>query len=92
MGLGYWTCEKLYYSDTGAILTDRTWDYHLPEARDIPQDFRVYFKRNSYSNELILGSKGKGKIGIIYFGKLFLFICMYSILYSSTLFLAHHYV
>lgn len=58
MGLGYWTCEKLVYGENGAILTDRTWDYHVPEARDIPQDFRVYFKKNSFSNELILGSKG----------------------------------
>lgn len=59
MGQGYWTCEKLAYdAETGAILTDRTWDYHLPEARDIPQDFRVSFLKESYSNALILGSKG----------------------------------
>ncbi|KAJ8719963.1 hypothetical protein PYW07_012006 [Mythimna separata] len=61
MGLGYWTCEKLVYGENGALLTDRTWDYHVPEARDIPQDFRVYFKKNSFSNELILGSKGTGE-------------------------------
>lgn len=59
MGLGYWTCEKLYYSDTGEILTDRTWEYTVPEARDIPQDFRIYLKKNSFSNDLILGSKCK---------------------------------
>ncbi|CAD0197572.1 unnamed protein product [Chrysodeixis includens] len=61
MGLGYWTCERLVYSETGAVLTDRTWDYHVPQARDIPQDFRVSFKKNSYSNEVILGSKGTGE-------------------------------
>lgn len=59
MSLGYWTCEKLVYdSENGALLTDRSWDYHLPEARDIPQDFRVTLK-NSYSTDFILGSKGK---------------------------------
>ncbi|XP_026741742.1 xanthine dehydrogenase/oxidase-like [Trichoplusia ni] len=61
MGLGYWTCERLVYSEDGAMVTDRTWDYHVPQARDIPQDFRVYFKKNSYSNEVILGSKGTGE-------------------------------
>ncbi|XP_063894693.1 xanthine dehydrogenase/oxidase [Helicoverpa armigera] len=61
MGLGYWTCEKLVFADTGEILTNRTWDYHVPEARDIPQDFRVYLKKNSYSNDVILSSKATGE-------------------------------
>ncbi|XP_022827163.1 xanthine dehydrogenase 1-like [Spodoptera litura] len=61
MASGYWTCEKLVYdSENGALLTDRSWDYHLPEARDIPQDFRVTLK-NSYSHDYILGSKGIGE-------------------------------
>ncbi|XP_022826463.1 xanthine dehydrogenase 1-like [Spodoptera litura] len=64
MGLGYWTCERLQYAETGQILTDRTWDYHIPQARDIPQDFRVYFKKNSYSNDIILGSKATGEPAI----------------------------
>ncbi|KAH9639141.1 hypothetical protein HF086_018209 [Spodoptera exigua] len=61
MGVGYWTCEKLVYNpDNGAVITDRSWDYHLPEARDIPQDFKVTLK-NFYSNDFILGSKGVGE-------------------------------
>ncbi|KAJ8719962.1 hypothetical protein PYW07_012005 [Mythimna separata] len=60
MGLGYWTCEKLVYDEAGDILTDRSWDYHLPEARDIPQQFNITCA-NLFSNDLILGSKGVGE-------------------------------
>ncbi|CAG4933320.1 unnamed protein product [Parnassius apollo] len=62
MGLGYWTCENLVYNrDTGELLSNRSWDYWVPQARDIPQDFRIYFKKKSYSNDAILGSKATGE-------------------------------
>ncbi|KAJ8719323.1 hypothetical protein PYW08_011498 [Mythimna loreyi] len=61
MGLGYWTCENLVYAPTGELLTDRTWNYHPPLARDIPQDWRVYFRKNSYSSDDIFGSKCIGE-------------------------------
>ncbi|XP_052737986.1 uncharacterized protein LOC112054963 isoform X1 [Bicyclus anynana] len=61
-GLGYWTSEHLvYHPDTGELLTDRTWEYWIPQALDIPQDFRVYFRRRSFSNEVILGAKATGE-------------------------------
>ncbi|XP_045499718.1 xanthine dehydrogenase 1-like [Colias croceus] len=62
MGLGYWTTEELKYDqDTGELLTDRTWNYKVPLARDIPQDFRIYFRKKSFSNEVILGAKATGE-------------------------------
>ncbi|KAL0829108.1 hypothetical protein ABMA28_003962 [Loxostege sticticalis] len=62
MGIGYWTSERAVYDkNTGELLSDRTWDYHVPLARDIPQDFRVYLKKKSYSSPLILGSKVTGE-------------------------------
>ncbi|XP_022827043.1 xanthine dehydrogenase-like [Spodoptera litura] len=60
-GIGFWTCEDLVYAPTGELLTDRTWNYHVPLTRDIPQDWRVYFRKNSYTNDLIFGSKNIGE-------------------------------
>lgn len=59
MGLGYWTCEDIVYDGTtGEVLTDRSWNYHVPLAKDIPVDFNIYFKRNSFNENGVLGSKG----------------------------------
>ncbi|XP_075976855.1 uncharacterized protein LOC142977053 [Anticarsia gemmatalis] len=58
MGMGYWTCEKLVYDqNTGELLTDRTWNYYVPQARDIPQDLRVYLRKKSYTTKALFGSK-----------------------------------
>ncbi|XP_013161894.1 PREDICTED: xanthine dehydrogenase-like [Papilio xuthus] len=62
MGLGYWTCEKMEYEPkTGEVLSDRTWNYWVPQARDIPQDFRVYFREKSRNYEIYLGAKATGE-------------------------------
>ncbi|KAI5643278.1 molybdopterin-binding domain of aldehyde dehydrogenase domain-containing protein [Phthorimaea operculella] len=62
MGLGYWTTEHLVYDQkTGELLSDRSWYYHVPQARDIPQDLRIYFKKNSYSTDQFFGAKATGE-------------------------------
>ncbi|XP_063538704.1 uncharacterized protein LOC134747956 [Cydia strobilella] len=62
MGLGYFTSEKtLYDSATGQLLTDRTWTYKPPGIKDIPADFRVYFKRNGTNRFGVLQSKATGE-------------------------------
>nr|XP_032518467.1 xanthine dehydrogenase 1-like [Danaus plexippus plexippus] len=62
MGVGYWTTENIVYGpENGEILTDRTWEYWVPGPRDIPQDFRVYFRKRSFSTEKILGAKASGE-------------------------------
>ncbi|XP_063828756.1 uncharacterized protein LOC135078111 [Ostrinia nubilalis] len=61
-GLGYWTSEKLVYDkENGELKSDRSWNYHVPQARDIPQDFRVYFREKSYSAAIVLGAKVTGE-------------------------------
>lgn len=62
MGVGYYTCENLVYDRiTGRLLTDRTWTYKPPGAKDIPVDFRVTFLKNSVNNVGIFGSKATGE-------------------------------
>ncbi|XP_059045106.1 uncharacterized protein LOC131840908 [Achroia grisella] len=61
MGLGYWTSENIMFSNTGEVLSDRTWNYYVPQARDIPQDFRVYFRKKSMGADLFLGAKAIGE-------------------------------
>ncbi|XP_052742295.1 uncharacterized protein LOC112057810 [Bicyclus anynana] len=62
MGLGYWTSEKTVYDDkTGKLLTDRTWTYKPPGIKDIPADFRIYFRRNSTNIHGVLQSKASGE-------------------------------
>ncbi|CRL08602.1 CLUMA_CG021290, isoform A [Clunio marinus] len=62
MGLGYWLTEKLIYdSNTGELLTNRTWNYKPPGAKDIPIDFRVTFLRKSSNPFGVLRSKATGE-------------------------------
>ncbi|CAK1549448.1 unnamed protein product [Leptosia nina] len=63
MGLGYWTSEHIIHDEkTGEILTDRTWTYHIPQAKDIPVDFRIELRRNHNTNG-ILGARAVAEPG-----------------------------
>lgn len=63
MGLGYWLTENLAYDrQTGELLTNRTWTYKPPGAKDIPVDFRVRFMANKSNKSFVLRSKGKFRI------------------------------
>lgn len=58
MGMGYWLHEKLVYNRiTGELLTDRSWNYKPPGAKDIPVDFRVTLLQTISSASGVLGSK-----------------------------------
>ncbi|XP_038118865.1 xanthine dehydrogenase 1 [Culex quinquefasciatus] len=62
MGIGYYLTEALVYDDaSGALLTNRTWTYKPPGAKDIPIDFRVNFLHGSANPVGVLRSKATGE-------------------------------
>ncbi|XP_011882440.1 PREDICTED: xanthine dehydrogenase-like [Vollenhovia emeryi] len=62
MGIGYWTSEDLVYDPkTGVLTNDRTWNYKPPGAKDIPEDFRVFLRKNSVNTFGVLRSKATGE-------------------------------
>lgn len=62
MGLGYFLTEKLVYDPiSGELLTNRSWNYKPPGAKDIPIDFRIRFLRNSPNPAGVLRSKTTGE-------------------------------
>ncbi|XP_076300418.1 xanthine dehydrogenase [Lasioglossum baleicum] len=66
MGLGYWTSEDLIYDPkSGALTNYRTWNYKPPGAKDIPVDFRVYFRRNATNPLSVMRSKAIGEPPLI---------------------------
>lgn len=59
MGASLWMMEDTVYNEfTGELYSDRTWTYKIMGAKDIPYDFRVYFRRKRPNPVGILGSKG----------------------------------
>ncbi|RZF32560.1 hypothetical protein LSTR_LSTR006555 [Laodelphax striatellus] len=62
MGLGYYLHEQLVHDkQTGKLLTDRTWNYKPPGAKDIPTNLHVTLVKNSRNPVGVLRSKATGE-------------------------------
>ena len=61
-GLGWLTCEELYFSQEGKLLTTGPSTYKLPGSRDIPKVFNVRLLENADNEEkTIFRSKAVGE-------------------------------
>uniref|UniRef100_A0AAG5D729 FAD-binding PCMH-type domain-containing protein n=1 Tax=Anopheles atroparvus TaxID=41427 RepID=A0AAG5D729_ANOAO len=62
MGIGLYFTEQLVYSgESGQLLTNRSWNYKPPGAKDIPVDFRVKFLQQTHNEKFVLRSKTTGE-------------------------------
>ncbi|KAF7271078.1 hypothetical protein GWI33_016038 [Rhynchophorus ferrugineus] len=62
LGLGYYTTEELVVDQkTGELINNRTWNYKVMGARDIPADFRIKFSNNTFNPVGVLKSKAIGE-------------------------------
>ncbi|XP_061392390.1 uncharacterized protein LOC133327873 [Musca vetustissima] len=62
MCLGYWLTEQLVYDrQTGQLMTNRTWNYKPPGAKDIPIDFRIEMLQGSANPAGFMRSKATGE-------------------------------
>ncbi|XP_062544110.1 aldehyde oxidase 3-like [Armigeres subalbatus] len=62
MGLGYFLTEKMMHDPhSGEVLTNRSWNYKPPGAKDIPIDFRISLLQNSPNQAGVLRSKTTGE-------------------------------
>ncbi|KAJ8967052.1 hypothetical protein NQ317_000044 [Molorchus minor] len=61
MGIGYYTMEEIIFNDEGKVLTNRTWNYRVPGALDIPINFRIKFPENNPNPVGVLHSKAVGE-------------------------------
>uniref|UniRef100_A0A182M7K2 Aldehyde oxidase/xanthine dehydrogenase a/b hammerhead domain-containing protein n=1 Tax=Anopheles culicifacies TaxID=139723 RepID=A0A182M7K2_9DIPT len=62
MGLGLYLTEALIYDrNTGELLTNRSWNYRPPGAKDIPVDFRIQLLRNTINPTGVQRSKATGE-------------------------------
>ncbi|XP_023178817.2 probable aldehyde oxidase gad-3 [Drosophila hydei] len=65
MGLGYWTSEQIVVDkETGECLTNRTWNYKPPGAKDIPIDLRIELLPKSPNKAGFMRSKATGEPAI----------------------------
>ncbi|CAG7825616.1 unnamed protein product [Allacma fusca] len=62
MGFGLWLTEKYQFDETtGRNLTNRTWEYKVPMAKDIPEILNITLKKDADNPLGILRSKATGE-------------------------------
>jgi xanthine dehydrogenase molybdopterin-binding subunit B len=61
-GLGFVTSEDVQINEkTGELISNGTWEYKPPLAKNIPANFNVELLRNAHFSRGILSSKASGE-------------------------------
>merc|ERR1711991_742788 len=61
-GLGWLSCEELFFNQSGKLLTVGPSTYKIPGSRDIPREFKVKLLEKSFNEEkTIFRSKAVGE-------------------------------
>ena len=64
--LGLWTTEELKYDpETGELINNSSWNYHVPTCLDIPSDLRTEFYNSGHNPNGVLGSKTTGEPSVL---------------------------
>jgi len=62
MALGFWLSEEMIFDPhTGRLLTDGTWEYKPPTAKDIPVRWNIELLKSSKNPKGVLNSKATGE-------------------------------
>ena len=54
-----------YDPDTGRLLDNTTWHYHVPTCYDIPAEMRTNFYNSGHNTAGVLGSKTTGEPSVL---------------------------
>jgi xanthine dehydrogenase large subunit len=60
-GMGWLTCEELWWNAKGALMTHAPSTYKIPAVNDCPPDFRTRLFANANAEDTILRSKAVGE-------------------------------
>jgi xanthine dehydrogenase large subunit len=60
-GMGWVTTEKLFYSDSGKLLSHSPSTYKIPSVQDTPREFKVKLWPNEANTRNVKGTKAVGE-------------------------------
>lgn len=60
-GMGWVTTEKLFYNDSGKLLSHSPTTYKIPNIQDIPRQFNIELLENNQNTQNVMRSKAVGE-------------------------------
>ena len=73
-GVGWVTSEKLFYDQTGGLLSHSPTTYKIPNIQDLPRVFKIDLIENDLNENNIAGSKAVGEPPLLLSASVFMAI------------------